>query len=417
MNEIRVLILFSIITISGLFVNQAFAQIIDDEWELKEQQILGAFPSGCTFTNSTNLNADIDTGGLSHCIVFKVFEKTDLINRVLNVTWAGSFVGLGLDNDITVFDGSYDSTNSTDFPLNVGSIGFTDGITGLKGAGVLHTIGRGSPYTTTTDSITMTLAGSTEPEITVALKIRDGSGANSVHMDIDEILISNIGKWEWNTSTNVTNIVTGTNFDSGLASAFFIDLADLTPPVITILGDNPILHLQNTLYTDAGATALDNVDGDITSDIVTVSNVDTSVVAFFQVTYNVNDRNLNSATEGVRTVQVVEVMPVFGGGGGRVSASLSPSGVGGVGVGVSQLSDVPPLVQPIAPPTDVDRAFSLFDTLNSLFDRPVTQEITERVEDIAVGVGETVSTEIQERIPSQDSFIDRIRGFFSGLFG
>jgi len=215
LNDLKIISLISVIlvlAISPFLVNEAFAQTIDDEWQLKEQQILGAFPSGCIFTNSTNLNADIDTAGLSHCIVFKVFEKTDLINRVLNVTWAGSFVGLGLDNDITVFDGSYNSTIASDFPLNVGSIGFTDGITGLKGAGVLHTIGRASPYTTTTDSITMTLAGSTEPEITVAVKLRDGSGANSVHMDIDEILISNIGKWEWNTSTNVTNIVTGTNF-------------------------------------------------------------------------------------------------------------------------------------------------------------------------------------------------------------
>ncbi len=102
-------------------------------------------------------------------------------------------------------------------------------------------------------------------------------------------------------------------------------------------------------------------------------------------------------------------MPVFGGGGGRVSASLSPSGVGGVGVGVSQLSDVPPLVQPTAP-TDVDRAFSLFDQLNSFFDRPETQQVTDRITD-----------EVQQRLPEpeiiRDTFIDRIRNFFSGLFG
>ncbi len=393
---------------------------VDDVWELKEQQVLGGFPSGCTFTNATNLNADIDTAGLSHCIVFKVFEKSDLINRILNVTWAGSFVGLGLDNDITVFDGFYRSTVTSDFPLNVGSIGFTDGITGLKGAGVLHTIGRGSPYTTTTDSITMTLAGSTEPQVTVALKIRDGSGANSVHMDIDEILISNIGRWAWNTSTNVTNIVTGTNFDSGLASAFFVDLADVTPPVITILGDNPILHLQNTAYTDAGATALDNVDGDITSDIVTVSNVNTSVVAFYQVTYNVDDRNLNSATEAVRTVQVVAVMPVFGGGGGRVSAS--PSGVGGVGVGVSQLSDLEPLIdpriQPVAEPKTVDEVFDIFARLNDLFapTQPLTQEVpVEGFEDVPEMI---VSPDAETAPPPiRESFIDQIASFFARLFG
>src|SRR3989304_2362890 len=49
---------------------------------------------------------------------------------------------------------------------------------------------------------------------------------------------------------------------------------DITPPVITILGSNPIDHTINTSYTDAGATALDNVDGDITANIITTNNVD-----------------------------------------------------------------------------------------------------------------------------------------------
>ena len=36
-----------------------------------------------------------------------------------------------------------------------------------------------------------------------------------------------------------------------------------------------------TTYTDLGATASDNYDGDITADIVTVNNVDTSVRAIY----------------------------------------------------------------------------------------------------------------------------------------
>ena len=37
-----------------------------------------------------------------------------------------------------------------------------------------------------------------------------------------------------------------------------------------------------TTYTDLGATASDNYDGDITADIVTVNNVDTSVIGIIQ---------------------------------------------------------------------------------------------------------------------------------------
>ena len=61
-----------------------------------------------------------------------------------------------------------------------------------------------------------------------------------------------------------------------------------------------------TSYTDAGATASDNIDGDITSNITTVNNVDTDVVASYTVTYNVSDSSGNAATEVTRTVNVVD---------------------------------------------------------------------------------------------------------------
>ena len=57
-------------------------------------------------------------------------------------------------------------------------------------------------------------------------------------------------------------------------------------------------------YTDAGATATDNYDGDITSSIVTVNPVDTDVVGQYTVTYNVSDANNNVAVEVTRTVNV-----------------------------------------------------------------------------------------------------------------
>ena len=65
-------------------------------------------------------------------------------------------------------------------------------------------------------------------------------------------------------------------------------------------------------YTDAGATASDNYDGDITSSIVTVNPVDTDVVGQYTVTYNVSDANNNAAVEVTRTVNVVDTtIPVI----------------------------------------------------------------------------------------------------------
>lgn len=80
--------------------------------------------------------------------------------------------------------------------------------------------------------------------------------------------------------------------------------ADTTPPVITLVGDNPVNITVGDTYTDAGATASDDVDGYITANIVTVNNVDATTIGTYTVTYNVSDAAGNLATEVTRTVNV-----------------------------------------------------------------------------------------------------------------
>ena len=80
----------------------------------------------------------------------------------------------------------------------------------------------------------------------------------------------------------------------------------LPAPVITLVGDTQITVEVGSTYTDLGATASDNYDGDITTDIVTVNNVDTSVIGTYTVTYNVSDDAGNAATEVTRVVNVTD---------------------------------------------------------------------------------------------------------------
>ena len=59
----------------------------------------------------------------------------------------------------------------------------------------------------------------------------------------------------------------GADTDSTIAT---IDpIPDVTAPVITLLGSTPVDVELGTSYTDAGATASDNIDGDLTTSIVT----------------------------------------------------------------------------------------------------------------------------------------------------
>ena len=76
---------------------------------------------------------------------------------------------------------------------------------------------------------------------------------------------------------------------------------DIIAPVITILGEANVSIVQNTTYVDAGATATDNVDGDLTSIIVTSGSVNVGVEGVYTITYSVSDvaGNIASASRQV----------------------------------------------------------------------------------------------------------------------
>src|SRR3989344_5549140 len=79
--------------------------------------------------------------------------------------------------------------------------------------------------------------------------------------------------------------------------------SDTTPPVITLTGNNPENVAKNFAYTDAGATALDDVDGEIS--VAMSGSVDTTVVGSYTLTYTATDAASNAAT-ATRTVNVTD---------------------------------------------------------------------------------------------------------------
>ena len=83
-------------------------------------------------------------------------------------------------------------------------------------------------------------------------------------------------------------------------------------PVITLLGNSSVMLSMGEAYLDAGVTASDVEDGNLTPSIVTNNSVNTLIVGTYSVTYNVTDSNGNAATEVKRTVQVVDPDAVSG---------------------------------------------------------------------------------------------------------
>jgi PKD repeat protein len=95
----------------------------------------------------------------------------------------------------------------------------------------------------------------------------------------------------------------GKKSDEAIVSITITNTADITPPVITLIGANPTNIILGTTYTDAGATANDDVDGDLTSSIVCVNNVNNTLKGSYNVNYSVYDAAGNSASIN-RTVNV-----------------------------------------------------------------------------------------------------------------
>ena len=118
-----------------------------------------------------------------------------------------------------------------------------------------------------------------------------------------------LGQYTFQFSNVVLSSETNQNISSDAPSIGYIYVTeDSIAPVITLLGDATVSIEVGDTYIDAGATAKDNYDGDITSNIVTVSNVDTAIVGIYTVTYDVSDANGNAAFTITRIVSVEDAL-------------------------------------------------------------------------------------------------------------
>src|SRR5690606_31318125 len=79
---------------------------------------------------------------------------------------------------------------------------------------------------------------------------------------------------------------------------------DVTAPVITLVGPEKIELEVGDQYVEPGATAVDDVEGDVSSRIAVRGSVDPAIVGTYTIVYEVADRVGNSATPVSRTVEV-----------------------------------------------------------------------------------------------------------------
>jgi hypothetical protein len=151
---------------------------------------------------------------------------------------------------------------------------------------------------------------------------------------------------------------------------------DYQIPVITLNGKDTVRIEVGSSYTDAGATAWDASEGDITGDIITTDDLETTVTGLYQFEYNVTDKSGNPANPVIRTVIVVNDLtdPVL---------TLNPGNTGCI----TARRDNGPYVEPGATATDNKAPFNLTSSViikGSVNTRQVgNYTITYEVQDVA----------------------------------
>ena len=118
----------------------------------------------------------------------------------------------------------------------------------------------------------------------------------------------NIGRLTSVTYDDDSSIAYAYDNNGNILEKIIEGIPDTTPPVISLVGTTPLTIAHGAVYSDAGATASDDIDGDISASIVTINPVNTLSPGTYTVTYNVADAAGNVASQATRSVTVSEAI-------------------------------------------------------------------------------------------------------------
>ena len=153
----------------------------------------------------------------------------------------------------------------------------------------------------------ITLGGSSEVIHPVGTAYIDASATASDNVDeaIDIITSDDVNADELGSYT-VTYTAKDEAGNEATAIVRTVTVVDLTAPVIIWDGVAVIEHNYGDPYTDAGATATDNIDTSVT--VTTTGGVNIDQVNSYTITYTATDAEGNEATAVVRTVNVSDLV-------------------------------------------------------------------------------------------------------------
>ena len=218
------------------------------------------------------------------------------IVKGLSYTDAGATATDDVDSIVSVVTtGTVDTTTIGTYTLTY---------TATDNAG--NTASKTRTVTVITDAIApvITLNGLSNISIYKGVNYVDAGAVASDNVDVN-VIVSSSGSVDTNVLGSYT--ITYVAIDSSGNKAIPIDrtvtvIADTTAPVITLNSSATIEIFAGTNYSDAGAVAVDNLDGAVA--VSSTGAVDTATLGSYEITYTAVDNAGNTSTVK-RTVNVI----------------------------------------------------------------------------------------------------------------
>ena len=229
-----------------------------------------------------------------------LYDGVDYTQSDRQVTPAANFEGL-LTVPISVSDGAADSPT---FQLQIDVMPVNDAPL-ITGQNPLQTVER-TPLTITTQDLNIDDVDNELADL--AIFVQDGAGyqraGNSITPEPGIVGELQVGA-----------VVSDGELESETFMVLILVTSDVVPPELTLLGSPRVSLTVGDAYHDSGATAVDDLDGDITDRIIIDNPVNISLAGTYTVVYSVSDLAGNTASI-TRTVIVTAKPKRRSGGGG-----------------------------------------------------------------------------------------------------
>ena len=259
-----------------------------------------------------------NTSSVTRTVTVQVKPSTDNIAPVISLNGATSmsstvgqtFVDPGA-TATDVVDGNINVTTKGSVDVNIPdvyTISYTATDTSGNTATATRTITIVAPSAEDKTAPEITINGSATQSVDLGTEYVD-EGAKAIDAVDGDISIEKNGTVDTATAGKYTITYTATDAANNTATATrevtVIDPApkDTTSPVIKLNGETAITIAVDSTYSELGATASDNIDGDISTNISMTGSVDSSKSGTYMIRYSVTDEAGNR-TSTTRTITV-----------------------------------------------------------------------------------------------------------------